>query len=97
MSSGNKATAVFTSAVHLADKNEHPIAALHKSQLSTAGRNNAPYDRCYLVPVIGSQISYKLSITMMKRRITTTYGLLSFVVAVVLGPLATANSFPVFL
>lgn len=96
MSSGNKATVVFTSAVHLADKNEHPIAALHKSQLSTAGRNNAPYDGCYMVPVIGSHISYKLSISMMKRLITTAYVFLSFVI-VVLGPLATANSFPVFL
>lgn len=42
MSSGNKATAVFTSTVHLADKNEHPIKARHKSPLSPARRNNAP-------------------------------------------------------
>lgn len=42
MSSGNKATAVFTSIVPLADKNEHPIKAHHKSPLSPVRRNNAP-------------------------------------------------------
>lgn len=42
MSSGNKATAVFTSIMHLADKNEHPIKARHKSPLSPPRRNNAP-------------------------------------------------------
>ena len=58
MSSGNKATVgFFTSAVHLADKNEHAIAGLHKSHLSTVRRNNALFDSGCLVPGIGSQIS----------------------------------------
>ena len=56
--------------MHLADKNEHPIAGLHKSHLSTVRRNNALFDRCCLVPVIGSQISYRLPISMMKRQVT---------------------------
>lgn len=51
------------------------------------------YDRHDLLPVIGSPISYKLSIRMMKRLITTTHGFLSFLFLRV-GPLATANSFP---
>lgn len=54
--------------MHLADKNEHPIAGLHESHLSTVRRNNALFDRCCLVPGIGSQISYRLPISMMKRR-----------------------------
>lgn len=33
MSSGNKATAIFTSTVHLADQKEQTIAALHKPPL----------------------------------------------------------------
>lgn len=58
----------FTSAVHLADKNEHPIAGLHESHLSTVRRNNALFDRCYLVPVIGRHIAYRLPISVMKRQ-----------------------------
>lgn len=74
MSSSNKAAAgffffFFTSAVHLADKNEHPIVGLHKSHLSTVRRNNVLFDRCCLVTGIGSQISYRLSISTMKRRV----------------------------
>ena len=56
--------------MHLADKNEHAIAGLHKSHLSTVRRNNALFDRCCLVPVTGSQISYGLPISMMKGRVT---------------------------
>jgi len=50
------------------------------------------HDCCYSVPMIASPISYKLSISMMKRLITTTHRVLSSLLLVV-GLLATVNSF----
>lgn len=66
--------------MHLADKNEQPIAGLHKSHLSTAREKKKKkktmllFDRCCWVPVVGSSDFFsRLPISIMKRRVTAAF------------------------